>query len=133
MAARALPPQQGEGAASRVQQVPQDGTQHREVSAVTIEQRFWRKVAQTGNVCECWIWQGSTRDGYGRFWLDGKGVLAHRYSYESSVGPITPGLQADHLCAVRACVNPWHLEVVTGAENTRRAEEHVGNKTHCPK
>jgi hypothetical protein len=66
----------------------------------------------------CWIWTGYViSSGYGQF---GKRTRAHRYVYELLVGPIPDGLILDHLCRVRRCVNPDHLEPVTMAENTRR-------------
>lgn len=93
--------------------------------------RFWSKVDRSG---ACWLWTGlKLPHGYGRFGIGGRAdhrdVLAHRFAYELLVGPIPGGLQIDHLCRVRACVNPAHMEPVTGAENTRRG----GNaaKTHC--
>jgi hypothetical protein len=69
----------------------------------------------------CWIWQKQTiGKGYGRKWVDGRGVLAHRWYYEQANEPIPEGLQIDHLCRVKRCVNPAHLEVVTNTENRRR-------------
>lgn len=72
----------------------------------------------------CWNWTGKLVRGYG--WLSG--TYAHRASYELFVGPIPDGLQIDHLCVNRRCVNPRHLEPVTGAENMRRVAE---RRTHC--
>lgn len=99
-------------------------------------ERFWPKVDKSG---ECWLWMPALRpDGYGYFHLDGRMQLAHRVSYALSVGPIPEGLQIDHLCRVRACVRPDHLEAVTQAENIRRGVGGEVNaarqqaKTHCP-
>lgn len=67
---------------------------------------------------ECWMWTGALdKGGYGR---RGR-TSAHRWSYEHHVGPIPDGLEIDHLCRVRACVNPLHLEPVTKQENIARA------------
>ena len=69
----------------------------------------------------CWIWQHKPgKNGYGLISVNNKGQYAHRISYELHVGAIPEGLTIDHLCRVRLCVNPLHLEPVTRAENTRR-------------
>lgn len=81
--------------------------------------RFLDKVEAT---LLCWHWRGAlSSQGYGVFYLSrGRYCLAHRFSYETFVGPIPLGLVLDHLCRDRACVNPEHVEPVTNAENIRR-------------
>jgi len=93
---------------------------------------FWAKVDKTEG---CWNWTASKLwNGYGQWNLPRaltSGVRlrrAHRLAYELEVGPIPDGMVLDHLCNNRACVNPSHLEVVTQAENLRRAGE---RRTHC--
>jgi hypothetical protein len=99
---------------------------------------FWPKVDKDGPN-GCWLWRASTtRKGYGLFWIGHTHVPAHRYAYELLVGPIPEGLQLDHLCRVRNCVNPEHLEPVTGLTNARRgiagavSAARQRAKTHCP-
>lgn len=95
-----------------------------------VAERFWSKVRKTD---ACWEWIASKdSNGYGTIAVDGATKRAHRVAYELLIGPIAEGLQLDHLCRVRACVNPAHLEPVTMAENIRRGKSHNGSKTHCP-
>lgn len=84
----------------------------------------------------CWEWQGHIpSDGYGRIYLEGRQWLAHRASYTAFSGPIPDGLNMDHLCRNRRCVNPEHVEPVTQSENLKRSPlmNRQGHKTHCPK
>ena len=95
--------------------------------------RFWAKVDVTDG---CWFWQAATSLGYGLFFPEHSiRVLAHRFAYETLIGPIPPTLQLDHLCRNRRCVNPDHLEPVTIQVNILRGEGHAAKnaaKTHCP-
>lgn len=81
----------------------------------------------------CWLWTAAVdKDpGYGRIWDGHRMAHAHRVVYELNVGPIPDGLELDHLCRVRHCVNPAHLEPVTHAENVRRGAGGVLKQT-CP-
>lgn len=85
------------------------------------EERFWPKVDKRGSD-ECWPYLAAKGEhGYGVFHpTKGQSQLAHRYSYELLIGPIPSGLHIDHLCRVRACVNPAHMEAVTPMENSSR-------------
>lgn len=74
----------------------------------------------------CWIWQLKVhKTGYGHVTVPRNAVrmtyLVHRFAYEALVGEIPEGLQLDHLCRVRACCNPEHLEPVTSRENSARS------------
>ena len=91
--------------------------------------RFWRNVDKTE---ECWLWTGTiTKHGYGQFVINRLRIPAHRYSYVLLKASIPSDLQIDHLCRVRHCVNPEHLEAVTLRENLIRGINWQTQKTHC--
>lgn len=107
---------------------------------IPVTERVKSKVATDSN--GCWIWQGYVQaNGYAKIGvkLNGKHVMryAHRVMYEETVGPVPEGLDLDHLCRVRRCVNPEHLEPVTRSENLLRgdagiyARQVTAKKTHC--
>jgi hypothetical protein len=86
-----------------------------------MHQRVRYVVEDRGYKTTCWIWQlAINEDGYGETSENGVQKSAHRLYYERRFGPISKGLVLDHLCRVRCCVNPDHLEPVTSLENTRR-------------
>jgi len=84
-------------------------------------ERFFRHVASSDDG-DCWLWTGYVDiKGYGRFRGEPHN-RAHRWIYEAMIAEIPEGLTLDHLCRVRNCVNPYHLEPVTLIENSRRGE-----------
>jgi len=71
----------------------------------------------------CWLWAGSTNaDGYPTIWGGQKPRSAHKVIYEATIGPVADGLVLDHLCRVRICVRPLHLEPITQRENLLRRD-----------
>jgi hypothetical protein len=72
----------------------------------------------------CWLWQrGKTTAGYGETWIDGRVQYAHRAMYELLLGPIPEGMQVHHRCEVRACINPFHMDLLA-------VEDHAGAAGH---
>ena len=100
----------------------------------TFSSRFWRYVQKSDTAC--WIWTGyRNQKGYGRLYIRGHYVAAHRFAYTAALGPIADGLQIDHLCRVRNCVNPAHLEAVSCQTNLLRGKTLAARSaaaTHCP-
>jgi len=115
--------------------------------APSIITRFWAKTAIAADclcrLCavagnpgaKCVTWTAAmTKCGYGRFTVEGRRVVPHRFAYEYLIGPIPAGLELDHLCKVRNCLNVTHLEPVTGRENLLRGDTvnaRNAAKTHC--
>jgi hypothetical protein len=110
--------------------------------AKTLLERFEDKVMYEPN-SGCWLWTASViPDGYGMINVGGRkgrSMLAHRVSYELYKGPIPAGLDIDHLCRVRSCVNPNHLEAVSHSVNVLRGvvpgkvRANCAAITHCPR
>jgi hypothetical protein len=90
------------------------------------------RIEDRGHSTPCWIWQrGLTEKGYGDCRLNGRHTRSHRIAYAAFVGAIPGGLQIDHLCRIKACCNPAHLEPVTNEENNYRARGFVVVPEHC--
>lgn len=103
--------------------------------SIALHFRFDRKY-HVNAVTGCWVWDGGTeaKGRYGKFWVDGRYVRAHRWSYERHAGPIPPGMTLDHLCEQTLCVNPEHLEPLPIRDNQLRSHRSLATnayKTHC--
>ena len=94
----------------------------------TTDERFdakWVPEPMSG----CFLWLAYLNPaGYGKFKGAGREQVAHRFAYIRAKGPIPAGLEIDHLCNNRGCVNSDHLEAVTHTENMRRSG---ARQTHC--
>jgi hypothetical protein len=95
-------------------------------------ERFWAFVEKTET---CWLWTGHlNRGGYGVFTVGRAPRGAYVFAYVEAFGPIPIGLQIDHLCRVRRCVRPSHLEAVTPRVNSLRSDSapaRYSRRTHC--
>jgi hypothetical protein len=92
-----------------------------------------RLLKRTNKTEACWLWIGPLKsDGYAYTWDGRRHQLVHRLAHELWIGPIAEGLQVDHLCKTRNCLNPKHLEAVTPLVNVRRSSSACAAKTHCP-
>ena len=109
------------------------GALFRHNKAIPAKIRYWAliDVRPSG----CWEWMGTKIEkgksrGYGYFYIGGRNVRVVRWAYEYMIGPIPEGLELDHTCRNRPCVNPWHMEPITHADNCRRGS---AKKAFCIK
>jgi hypothetical protein len=94
------------------------------------------RIDFTSSLNGCWLWVGvKTHDGYPYWGTTGnKSIYAHRFIYEQEIGPIPKGLTLDHVCKVRNCVNPAHMDPCTLQENISRGDYGWrARQTHCKK
>lgn len=91
------------------------------------------RVVQASEVVDtpCWVWDyAGNSSGYGHVSVDYRTVLTHRLMYAARVGPIGEDLEVDHVCQVRRCCNPAHLEPVSHEENMLRSRQETCGKGH---
>ena len=103
-------------------------------SAQSVTARFFAKVNKTET---CWLWAAClNNNGYGRFYFNGRNITAQRAAFILFRGEIPNGFEIDHLCRVRHCVNPDHLETVNHRTNLLRGNTNTAarwHRTHCPR
>lgn len=104
----------------------------------SLEERFWASVSKGGPIParapwlgQCWTWVGKPDDGgYGRIDIGGlQRIPAHRVSWTIAFGDIKPGVEVDHRCRNRACVNPDHLRLATRKQNREHLDLYANNKS----
>jgi hypothetical protein len=92
------------------------------------QQKFMDSVAMCP-MSGCWIWLGAeSSEGYGRIGYKKRVIYVHRWSYELFCSPIPTGMQIDHKCHNRICVNPDHLRLASHTENNRNTSTRSHNK-----
>lgn len=116
------------------QRLIKSGSVEQPLATAPDEERFWAKVQRIES--GCWLWTAgiSHNTGYGNVWWAGRTQSTHRIAYVLTYGEIPAELTLDHLCRVRHCVNPQHLEAVPFAVNNLRgmsASAENARKTHC--
>ena len=111
-------------------------------AALDLVLRFWAKVDKNGPIPTnrpelgpCWVWMGGVMGkGYGHIWSGNRLRPSHCIAWEWAHGPMSEGLQIDHLCRNPRCVNVGHLDAVTGKVNVLRGEGPTAKharQTHC--
>lgn len=103
--------------------------------------RLWARINKNGPVPtyrpdlgSCWIWQGATSSGYGRVYFDGRVRPVHHVVWTLTIGAFPEGVEADHLCRVRACCRPSHIEPVPQRINLLRGASPAAGyarRSHC--
>lgn len=88
---------------------------------LSVEDRIMSRVYMKPD-CSCWFWRGiHDRDGYAKMTHRNRPIAVYRLAYETFKAPIPDGMEMDHICRERGCVNPSHVEPVTSRENTLRS------------
>lgn len=103
-------------------------------------ERYEAQIDTSDGPLGCWNWTGRLSPaGYPRAMFSGRRQMVYRWAYEQVYGPVPQGLECDHACRNRKCVNPGHINAVTRSENMRniipelRGGAFNKRKTHCPK
>ena len=80
----------------------------------------------------CWLWTAARTPDYGAIHHEGRQYRAHRFIYELIAYGIPEGMQMDHLCRVKRCVSPLHVEPVTPSENQIRSGLAIRSTPYYP-